>query len=262
MVDGVQSCGVAACLKHFAVNNQETDRQRVSAEVDPRTLRELYLRTFQIAVRESTPWAIMSSYNRINGVFASENAWLLTDVLRGEWGFDGVVVSDWGAVHEPTKALAAGLDLRMPGRPDDDRLRAAADTGTLDLAALNRTARRLLLLAQRTAPGDDVTPVDLEIHHQLTRRAAAESAVLLTNNGALPLQLRPGLRVGVIGELARTPRYQGAGSSAVNPTKIVTGLDALTTRAAEQGAEVSFAAGYAVQGQPRRRRATRRRAGG
>ncbi len=160
----------------------------------------------------------MSSYNRINGVFASENAWLLTDVLRDEWKFDGVVVSDWGAVHEPTEALAA----------------------------LNRTARRLFLLAQRTAPDGDVVPVDLDIHHQLTRRAAAESAVLLTNNGVLPLRLGPGLRVAVIGELARTPRYQGAGSSAVNPTRIVTGLDALTARAAEHGAQVTFAAGYSV----------------
>jgi beta-glucosidase len=249
MVDGLQSQRVAACLKHFAANNQETDRQRISAEVDVRTLRELYLRTFQIALRESAPWAIMSSYNRINGVFASENAWLLTEVLRGEWGFDGVVVSDWGAVHEPTEALAAGLDLRMPGRPDDDRLRHAAAAGTLDVGALDRTTHRLALLAQRTAPDGDVVPVDFDAHHRLTRRAAAESAVLLTNNGVLPLQLRPGLRVGVIGELARTPRFQGAGSSAVNPTRIVTGLDALTVRAIEHGAEVDFASGYSIQGQ-------------
>lgn len=247
MVDGLQSRGVAACLKHFAANNQETDRQRISAEVDPRTLRELYLRTFQIALRESAPWAIMSSYNRINGVFASENAWLLTEVLRGEWGFDGVVVSDWGAVHEPVEALAAGLDLRMPGRPDDDRLRTAVAAGALDVAALDRTARRLALLAQRTAPDGNTAPVNLDAHHQLTRRAAAESAVLLTNNGVLPLHLRPGLRVGVVGELARTPRYQGAGSSAVNPTRIVTGLDALTARAVEHGADVTFAAGYSLQ---------------
>lgn len=251
MVDGIQSRGVAACLKHFAANNQETDRQRISAEIDPRTLRELYLRTFQIALRESAPWAIMSSYNRINGVFASENAWLLTDVLRGEWGFNGVVVSDWGAVHEPTEALAAGLDLRMPGRPDDDRLSTAAAAGNLDLAALDRTARRLALLAQRTTPTDDTAPVDFDAHHQLTRRAAAESAVLLTNNGILPLRLRPGLRVGVVGELARAPRYQGAGSSAVNPTRIVTALDALTGRAAEYGAEVTFASGYSLE-EPKR----------
>ena len=123
MVDGLQSEGVAACLKHFAANNQETDRQRVSADIDERTLREIYLRTFQIAIREANPWSVMSAYNKINGVDASENRWLLTDLLRGEWDYDGAVVSDWGAVHDPLEAVVAGTDLRMPGRPEDDRLR-------------------------------------------------------------------------------------------------------------------------------------------
>jgi beta-glucosidase len=117
MVDGFQSEGVAACLKHFAANNQETDRQRVSADIDERTLREIYLRTFQIAIREANPWSVMSAYNKINGVYASENRWLLSDLLRGEWDYDGVVVSDWGAAHDPVEAVAAGTDLRMPGRP-------------------------------------------------------------------------------------------------------------------------------------------------
>jgi beta-glucosidase len=117
MVDGFQSEGVAACLKHFAANNQETDRQRVSADIDERTLREIYLRTFQIAIREANPWSVMSAYNKINGGYASENRWLLTDLLRGEWDHDGVVVSDWGAAHDPVEAVAAGTDLRMPGRP-------------------------------------------------------------------------------------------------------------------------------------------------
>lgn len=249
VVRGLQSRGVAACLKHFAANNQESDRQRVSADIDERTLREIYLRTFQIAIRESSPWTIMSAYNRINGVFASENRWLLTEVLREEWGFDGVVISDWGAVHEPAAALNAGLDLRMPGRPDDERLRSAAKSGELDMEAVERTARRLALLAERTTPSDESRSVDYEAHHDLVRSAAASSAVLLTNRDhVLPFTMKPALRIGVIGELARTPRYQGAGSSAVSPTRLVSGLDALQQRADAAGSELAFAPGYALDG--------------
>ena len=238
MVDGLQSEGVAACLKHFAANNQETDRQRVSADIDERTLREIYLRNFQIAIREANPWSVMSAYNKINGVYASENRWLLTDLLRGEWDYDGVVVSDWGAVHDPVEAVEAGTDLRMPGRPEDDRLRVAEAAGRLDHQALARVAQRLALLAERTTPDTHHAPVvDLDQHHQLTRRAAAESAVLLVNDGTLPLNLQTTQRLAVIGELARTPRYQGAGSSAVNPTRVVSGLEALTRRAATFGAD-------------------------
>ena len=132
MVQGLQSQGVGACLKHFACNTQETDRLRVSADVDERSLREIYLRGFELTIRESHPWTIMSAYNRINGVFASENPWLLTDVLREEWGYDGVVLSDWGAVHDPVAAVAAGLDLRMPGQPGDPQVRDALADGQLD----------------------------------------------------------------------------------------------------------------------------------
>ena len=212
MVDGVQSQGVAACLKHFAVNNQETDRQRISAEVDPRTLREIYLRAFQIALRESRPWVVMSSYNRINGVFASENAWLLSTVLRDEWGFDGVVVSDWGAVHDPAEAVAAGLDLRMPGRPDDPRLQRALESGVPDDVVLERVARRIALLAERTARGG--------------RRAAGRSRCAprprppsgCRVGGVADQRWRPsagtgpGTRIGVLGELARhlATRARGA----------------------------------------------------
>lgn len=244
MVRGLQSRAVAACLKHFAVNNQETDRQRVSAVVDERTLHETYLRSFEIAIRESDPWAVMSSYNRINGVYASENRWLLTEVLRERWGWDGVVVSDWGAVHEPAEALESGLDLRMPGRPEDSRLADALEAGLLDVEALRRTAERITRLAERTG-GGAAGAVDHEAHHELTRRAAAESAVLLTNDGVLPLDGAATKRVAVIGELARTPRYQGAGSSAVNPTRVVSGLDAFTERLGER---VAFAPGYRLDG--------------
>ncbi|WP_205754015.1 beta-glucosidase family protein [Arthrobacter nitrophenolicus] len=246
MIRGIQSEGVAACVKHFAVNNQETDRLRVSADVAPRALREIYLRGFEIAVRDANPWGVMASYNRINGVFASENAWLLTSVLRDEWGYDGVVVSDWGAVHDPVAALKAGLDLRMPGRLEDPRIGKAAAAEEID-RELERTAIRLKLLADRTSrdaadPGD----VDLDAHHRLTRRAAAESAVLLKNEQAtLPLEPGAMKRLAVIGELARSPRYQGAGSSAVNPVRVVSALDALKERS---GRSPRFEPGYRLDG--------------
>ncbi|MEV5846145.1 glycoside hydrolase family 3 C-terminal domain-containing protein [Streptomyces sp. NPDC051985] len=239
LIQGMQSQGVGACVKHFAVNNQETDRLRISADVDERTLREIYLRGFEIAVRSANPWAVMTAYNRVNGVSVSENEWLLTDVLRGEWGYDGLVVSDWGAVHDPVTAVRAGLDLRMPGRPDDPRVRdAGVDEGVLD-----RVLDGLTRLAERTGQGE-ITPPDLAEHHALTRRAAAESAVLLRNEGGiLPLE-RTG-RVALIGELARTPRYQGAGSSRVNPTRVVSVLDAFEQRCG--GA--LFAPGYTLDGE-------------
>lgn len=247
MVAGIQSQGVAACLKHFAVNNQETDRQRVSAEVDRRTLFEIYLRAFQIALETEPAWAIMSSYNRINGVYASENPFLLTDTLRGRWGWDGVVVSDWGAVHDPVVAVASGLDLRMPGRPDDARVAAAAKSGSLAPEVLETVAERLALLGRRTTRAEAVAdPAAPDAHHDLARRAAARSAVLLTNDGVLPLRDLGGVRVAVVGSLAREPRYQGAGSSAVNPTRVVSAWDSLHARLTERGAVVTFAPGYAV----------------
>lgn len=250
MVEGIQSNAVAACLKHFAVNNQETDRLRVSAEVGERALREIYLRAFELSLRESGAWSIMSSYNRINGVYASENRWLLIDVLRQEWGYDGVVVSDWGAVHDPVSAFAAGLDLRMPGheRPDD-RVSAAIEAGSIPVERLELTAERMHRLAERTTR--DSMPADDDVfdrHHTLTRRAAAESAVLLQNSGVLPLKIGPGMVVAVVGALAQTPRYQGAGSSAVNPTRVVSGWSALLEEIEKAGATAVYAGGYALDG--------------
>ncbi|MEE9095942.1 beta-glucosidase family protein [Pseudarthrobacter phenanthrenivorans] len=245
MIKGIQSQGVGACAKHFAVNNQETDRLRVSADVTQRALREIYLRGFEIAVRDANPWGVMASYNRINGVFASENSWLLTDVLREEWRYDGVVVSDWGAVHDPVAALKAGLDLRMPGRPDDSRIVDAAQSGKID-KELDRTLTRLKILADRTQMIEQGEQPDLEAHHRLTRRAAAESAVLLKNDqAALPLEAASMEHVVFIGELARTPRYQGAGSSAVNPVRVVSTIDALVDRF---GRQPLFSAGYRLDG--------------
>jgi beta-glucosidase-like glycosyl hydrolase len=176
MVQGLQSQGVAACVKHFACNTQETDRLRVSADVDARALREIYLRAFELTIRDGNPWAVMSAYNRINGVFASENPWLLTDVLREEWGYDGVVISDWGAVHDPVAAVAAGLDLRMPGRPSDSRVRDALSNGTLDEAVVDRVAERLRLLASRTDESRKTRPIRTRADRPRTLRRRRGSA--------------------------------------------------------------------------------------
>lgn len=247
-VRGVQSRGVGASLKHFAANNQETDRARVSADVDERTLREIYLPAFERVVREAQPWTVMCSYNRVNGTYASQHRWLLTDVLREEWGFEGLVVSDWGAVHDRAAAVAAGLDLEMPPQlgHSDRAVVDAVRSGTLDEAALDTVVRRVLTLVDRSLEADaaePAPPVDHEEHHALARQAASESAVLLKNDGLLPLDLYGGRRVAVVGEMARTPRYQGAGSSQVNPTRLDTALEALRA-AVPEGTDLSFAAGY------------------
>ncbi|MET7394921.1 glycoside hydrolase family 3 C-terminal domain-containing protein [Dactylosporangium sp. NPDC005572] len=244
-VSGIQSQGVGASVKHFAVNNQETDRLRVSADVDERTMREIYLPAFERVVTEAGPWTVMCAYNRINGVHASQHHWLLTDVLRGEWGFDGLVVSDWGAVHDRIAALRAGLDLEMPPRlgVSDRAIVTAVRDGELDEAVLDRAVLRVLNLVARAADPVAAT-FDADSHHRLARAAAAECAVLLKNDHTmLPLQPAAGQTIAVIGELARTPRFQGAGSSQVNPTRVEVALDEIRA-AASPGVEVAFAAGY------------------
>jgi beta-glucosidase len=245
-VRGLQSRGVGASLKHFAVNSQETDRMRVSADVDERTLREMYLRAFQRVVTQARPWTVMAAYNKVNGVYASQHRWLLTEVLRGEWGFDGVVVSDWGAVADRCAAVAAGLDLAMPG-PDGARDRELADAvreGRLDPALLERAAGRVRALVRRAA-GRQPGGYDADAHHALAREIAGRAVVLLKNDGGLlPLRAR-GQSLAVLGEFARTPRYQGGGSSQVTPTR----LDyALTEIAGATSAPVRFAPGYAADG--------------
>ncbi|WP_328468992.1 glycoside hydrolase family 3 C-terminal domain-containing protein [Actinoplanes sp. NBC_00393] len=243
-VVGVQSQGVGACVKHFAANNQETDRLRVSADVDERTLREIYLPHFERIVIRARPWMVMCAYNRINGVPASEHRWLLTEVLRDEWGFDGVVVSDWGAVRDRVAALTAGLDLEMPPNRgvSDTAIVAAVHDGTLDEKVLDQTAQRILQLVDRCA---DPAPTGFDVgtHHTLARAAAADCAVLLKNDRQLlPLQPVAGDTIAVIGEFARAPRFQGAGSSQVNPTRIDVPLDELRT-AAPAGVTVEYADG-------------------
>lgn len=229
IVRGIQSQGVGACVKHFACNNQETDRTRISADVDERPLREIYLRPFERIVRTARPWTLMTANNRVNGTYASQHRELLTDILRGEWGFDGVVVSDWGSVYDRVSALAAGLDLEMPANPDADaEVLAAVRRGELSEELVRDTAGRLVRLAARASARPTATaPADHDAHHELAREAAAHGCVLLSNDGTLPLRPAAGARLAVVGPFARTPRFQGAGSSQVTPTRVDIPLDVL-----------------------------------
>ncbi|MFM2077075.1 MAG: hypothetical protein RJA49_965 [Actinomycetota bacterium] len=250
MVQGVQSQGVGTSLKHFAVNNQETDRMTVSAEVDERTLREIYLAAFEHVVKTSQPWTIMCSYNRLNGRYVSEHPWLLTEVLRDEWGFEGLVMSDWGAVSRRDAAVAAGMDLEMPssGGGGTRVILDAVRAGTLSEADVDRAAARVLALAERSkAALADPGSFDRDTHHALAREAAAASAVLLKNEGGLlPLDPASGGTIALIGDFARTSRFQGAGSSQVNPTRVDTSIEALQQLLGSRR-EVVFAPGFGIE---------------
>jgi beta-glucosidase len=229
MVRGIQSTGVGACLKHFAVNNQEDHRMVLDAIVDPRTLHELYLEGFRIAVQEGRPAAVMAAYNRIHGpdgaVYATQSP-LIADVLRGQWGFDGLVISDWGAVHDRVAAVRAGLDLEMPstrGRQEPVLQRALED-GTLRPEEVRACTDRLTAFARRWVPDAPPEPLSaerLQASHALARRAAAASAVLLDNDGLLPLALDAVPSITLIGALADHPRIQGGGSAGVVPHRVV-----------------------------------------
>ncbi|CCH87635.1 Thermostable beta-glucosidase B [Modestobacter italicus] len=241
-VRGQQGEGVGASVKHFAANNQETQRMQVSADVDERTLREVYLPAFERVVTESRPATVMCAYNKVNGVYASQHRWLLTEVLREEWGFRGAVVSDWGAVDDRVAALEAGLDLQMPGDSGAGNALVveAVRAGVLDEAVVDRSVRRVAALAGLVA--EPTAGFDVEAHHALARELAAGCAVLLKNDGGT-LPLTAGTRITVVGEFARTPRFQGGGSSHVNATRVDDALTAL------QGAvEVTFAPGFTLDG--------------
>ncbi|WP_127473349.1 glycoside hydrolase family 3 C-terminal domain-containing protein [Microbacterium sulfonylureivorans] len=222
IVNGIQSKGVGTSLKHFAANNQEDDRMRASSDVDPRPLREIYLRGFQRVVEDAQPWTVMCSYNRINGVYASEDPWLLTKVLRDEWGFEGLVVSDWGAVNERVPGLAAGMDLEMPttNGVTDAQIVAAVQDGSLDESVVDVAAGRVLDLVRKVEAGAGAIegPLDVDAHHALAREAAGRSIVLLKNDGLLPLKAQTS--VALIGGFIDKPRFQGAGSSMINPTRV------------------------------------------
>ena len=247
IVEGIQSKGVGTSLKHYAATNQEDDRLRVDAQVDERTLREIYFPAFERIVKDSQPWTVMCSYNKVNGTSASENPWLLTQVLRTEWGFEGVVVSDWGAVYHRVPALAAGTDLEMPPKlgVSPQEVVAAVESGELAESVLDERVRTVLELVSK---GMHVLDLDESFdeamqsrHHELARRAAGESIVLLKNEGDL-LPLAADTKLAVIGEFARTPRFQGAGSSQVNPTRVDVALEEIE----KAFSDVTFAAGYGI----------------
>lgn len=243
IVKGVQSKGVGTSLKHFAANNQETDRLRISATISPRAMREIYLPAFEYIVKTAQPWTVMCSYNKINGVFSSQNRWLLTDVLRGEWGFKGIVMSDWGAVSDRVAALNAGLNLEMPPSNTDDQIVAAAKDGRIPAAQLDKMAQGMIDLVAKARPAmsRDGYRYDVDAHNEIARQAAVESMVLLKNEDAT-LPVAKSAKIAVIGEFARTPRYQGAGSSLINPTKLTSFLDAIE----ERGVAADFAPGFTL----------------
>ena len=249
-VRGIQSEGISACPKHFAVNSQELRRMASDSVVDERTLRELYLTGFEIVVKEAHPKTIMSSYNLVNGTYANENAHLLQDILRRDWGFDGAVVTDWGGSNDHALSVKNGSTLEMPA-PGGDAVREllkAVETGKISESDVDARLDELLTLVLDThaAVENHSRSFDADAHHALARRAAAESAVLLKNDGDL-LPLAAGASVAVIGDFAETPRYQGAGSSAVNSIKVDTFLDCLKDSGLHS---VGFAAGFDRQGKP------------
>lgn len=241
MVRGIQSRGVGACVKHLAGNNQEHARMVGDSVIDERALREIYLAPFERVVREGRPWSVMTGYNRLNGVYCSQHPWLLRDVLRDEWGFDGAVISDWGAMSESVASVAAGLDLCMPGpRPDHaEAVEAAVASGGLSSAALDEAACRMIDLERKARRGRGLAyECDYGRHAAIAYRAACESAVLLENDGILPLP--SAAKVAVIGAFAMLPRYQGAGSSKIHPVC----LDDPWSAFLDAGVDVCYAQGY------------------
>lgn len=239
-VRGLQSRGIGASLKHFAANSQEKRRNWQNSVIDERALREIYLRAFEMTVREAKPWTMMTAYNRLNGVFCSENEWLMKDTARREWKFDGLFVTDWGAMSDSVLSFKNGLNLEMPGtcKGTDRELLEAIKGGKMTEQELDEAVIKVLKLAEKYEDGrKQPYRCDMEAHLALARQAAEESAVLLKNDGVLPLKRD---RLLVIGELAREPRYQGAGSSKVNPAKLDNFLGVLQ----EAGIEYGFAPGY------------------
>jgi len=244
LVDGIQSTGTAACPKHFAVNSQELRRMASDSIVDERTMREIYLTGFEIVCRDAGPRVIMSSYNLVNGTHAHENRHLLTEILRDEWGFDGMVVSDWGGCTDAVGAVRAGGSLEMPapGLEDARRIVAAVEAGTLDASDVYARAQEVLNVASASAGLPAPTPYDVDEHHKLATRIASEAITLLRNEDDL-LPLSAGTRVALIGDLADTPRFQGSGSSQVNPTRVEAPRELLEAQG--EDARGLVAAGYA-----------------
>ena len=243
-VNGVQSKGVGTSLKHYAANNQETRRMTVNAVVDERTLRETYLLPFEITVKKAQPWTIMNSYNRLNGTYAAENKWLLTDVLRDDFGFEGVVITDWGAENERVPGLIAGQEIEMPTSSGigTKLIIDAVNDGTLDEAILDAAVDKIIEMSKKAEKVLGDYTYDSDAHHNLAREIAGQCMVLMKNDGGL-LPLKKDAKIALIGEMAHTPRYQGAGSSLINPIK----LDSAYSTMKEMGVNFTFSKGYELK---------------
>jgi len=244
-IKGVQSLGVGTSLKHYVANEQETLRMTISSEVDERALREIYLAAFEDAVKYAKPATVMCSYNKVNGEYASENKYLLTDILRDEWGFDGIVVSDWGAVNNRVKGLASGLDLEMPATKgaNDALIVDAVKSGCLDEAVLDKAVERLLKVTFNTKVTEEQktnNPLDLDKHNATACKISSESAVLLKNDNSL-LPIKSDAKVVFVGEFFETPRFQGGGSSHINPYKVTPAIDSMNLFT-----ESSYAKGFEI----------------
>ena len=244
-INGVQSKGIGTSLKHYAANNQETRRMTVNAVVDERTLRETYLLPFEIAVKKAQPWTIMNSYNRLNGTYAAENKWLLTDVLRDDWGYEGVVITDWGAENERVPGLIAGQEIEMPTSSGigTKLIVDAVNNGELDVAVLDAAVDKIIELTKKAEPvlGGTYT-YDSDEHHNIAREIASQCMVLMKNDNNL-LPLKKDAKVALIGEMAHTPRYQGAGSSLINPIR----LDNAYQTMKDMGIDITFSKGYELK---------------
>jgi beta-glucosidase len=223
LVQSIENKGIGTSLKHFAVNNQEYNRMVSDSIVDRRALHEIYLSAFEKVVKQANPSTVMAAYNKVNGTYCCENTFLLNDLLRNQWGYNGVVVSDWGATNDRIKSVQAGMDLQMPGsaRDDDEKLTAALNEGRIDAKTVDASVSRLLNLIE-SHPTDGL-PINEDIHHQLARKIAADSFVLLKNDHLLPLDSKDGILI--VGDMAKHPRYQGSGSSLISPTKLPSLID-------------------------------------
>ena len=247
-INGVQSKGIGTSLKHYSVNNQEFRRMTIDTVVDERALREIYLAGYEIAIKESQPWTVMCAYNRVNGRYCSEHPTLMTDILKNEWGHEGLVVTDWGAMNDRVDGLKAGVELEMPGSANgnDEKIVAAVQSGQLDEAVLDRSVERILQLifkAEETLSQDYT--YDRDAHHALARKVAGEGAVLLKNAGDI-LPLAENSKVALIGRFAKEPRFQGAGSSLINPTQVDNLYDEIVALVGEEN--LSYAPGYTPSG--------------
>lgn len=249
-IEGVQSTGTGTSIKHYAANNSETLRINMSSDVDERALREIYLYPYEMAVKNSKPWTVMSSYNPINGVQMAQNRRLLTDILRTEWGFDGIVVSDWGGVKDRVEALEAGNDLDMPENQRNNKsVLEAVKSGEVSISELDRVVERLVEFTLKAKENENFTDsVDFEAHREISNKVAQESIVLLKNDKeVLPLSGKKYRKVAVLGSFASEPRYQGGGCTLVNPIRIDSPLVEIKKRAEKEGMEIVYAPAYSVK---------------